>query len=334
MAAGVFATVEKSSLQHRVVAVKSYKAQHGRLVKRHCERELRALRAIRANSELHAWEHHVIYLLDVQKNPSECNLLFPFYDKTLLDLVSSCDQIFAFNAVYQLAQGLDFLHDQGIIHCDLSPSNVLVDSTNNNHMVIADFGCAHFIMQHVTDDSAPSDMEEQDNEEIGTLIYKAPEHLFGSRLYAPSTDIWSLGCIFCHLLRGDPLFTGESDIEQIGQLVRIMGPPPTTVLNEEMCRYPDADKLIFFGDPADHDSSSSHCDDDDDDIISEEDDSAEYADLMAMISAQRQAYANLLAVPYARPLIQGMLNWSVRNRLSTSEIFKLAKDRDDNQIEE
>lgn len=64
MAAGVFATVEKSSLQHRVVAVKSYKAQHGRLVKRHCERELRALRAIRANSELHAWEHHVIRMRD------------------------------------------------------------------------------------------------------------------------------------------------------------------------------------------------------------------------------------------------------------------------------
>lgn len=91
-----------------------------------------------------------------------------------------------------------------------------------------------------------------------------------------------------------------------------------------MCRYPDADKLIFFGDPADHDSSSSHCDDDDDDMISEEDDSAEYADLMAMISAQRQAYANLLAVPYARPLIQGMLNWSVRNRLSTSEVCRIA----------
>lgn len=78
-----------------------------------------------------------------------------------------------------------------------------------------------------------------------------------------------------------------------------------------MCRYPDADKLIFFGDPADQD-----IDDDDDD----EDDSTEYADIMAMISAQRQAYANLLSVPYARTLIQGMLNWSVRNRLSTSEV--------------
>ena len=60
MATGVFATVEKSLLHHRVVAVKSYKAQHGRLVKRHCERELRALRAIQTHSELHAWEHHVI----------------------------------------------------------------------------------------------------------------------------------------------------------------------------------------------------------------------------------------------------------------------------------
>ena len=86
-----------------------------------------------------------------------------------------------------------------------------------------------------------------------------------------------------------------------------------------MYRYPDADKLIFFGDPIDDDNESSHCDDDDD-ILSEEEDSTEYADMMAMISAQRQAYANLLDVPYAKPLIQGMLNWSVRNRLTTAEV--------------
>lgn len=189
MSTGVFATVKKSSLHHRVVAVKSYKAQHGRLVKRHCERELEALRAIGTHTERHAWEHHVIrldvffssillirssfwkvvFLLDVQKNASECNLILPFYDKTLLDFISNCDQGFAFNTVYQLAQGLDFLHNQGIIHCDLSPSNILIDTTNNNHMVIADFGCAHFIKQYGMDDPVPNDMDEPDNEEIGTL---------------------------------------------------------------------------------------------------------------------------------------------------------------------
>lgn len=71
--------------------------------------------------------------------------------------------------MYQLAQGLDFLHNQGIIHCDLSPSNILIDTTNDNHMVIADFGCAHFIKQYGMDDPVPNDMDEPDNEEIGTL---------------------------------------------------------------------------------------------------------------------------------------------------------------------
>lgn len=162
-----------------------------------CNRNMRRATLLNLAHSFHSLQ--VIYLLDVQKNASECNLLFPFYDKTLLDFVSGCDQGFAFNAVYQLAQGLDFLHNQGIIHCDLSPSNVLVDSTNNNHMVIADFGCAHFIMQHVTDDSAPSnDMEEQDNEEIGTLYVAKRDQNIGkaTNVDVPIQDLQSTRASF------------------------------------------------------------------------------------------------------------------------------------------
>jgi serine/threonine protein kinase len=55
--------------------------------------------------------------------------------------------------------------------------------------------------------------------------YKAPEHLFGSRQYASSTDVWSFGVIFCQILIGYPIFAGESDIEQIGIIVRSLGKP-------------------------------------------------------------------------------------------------------------
>lgn len=62
--------------------------------------------------------------------------------------------------------------------------------------------------------------------------YKAPEHLFGYRVYTPATDVWSLGTIFCRLLLGYPIFAGESDLEQIGFIVRRLGRPPASVIKE------------------------------------------------------------------------------------------------------
>lgn len=59
--------------------------------------------------------------------------------------------------------------------------------------------------------------------------YKAPEHLFGYQVYTSATDIWSLGVIFAELLIGEPLFSGESDLEQIGIIVRALDKPSAEV---------------------------------------------------------------------------------------------------------
>ncbi|ORZ03284.1 kinase-like domain-containing protein [Syncephalastrum racemosum] len=120
-----------------------------------------------------------------------------------------------------MARALVFIHSQGIVHCDLSPTNILLDTMGR--MVLTDFGCAHRLRKdYQTDD--PEDVDE-----IGTRPYKAPEHLFGHRVYTSATDVWSLGAIVGELLLGRRVFRGESDLEAIGSIVRTLGPPPKQV---------------------------------------------------------------------------------------------------------
>ncbi|KAF7792014.1 hypothetical protein EIP86_003041 [Pleurotus ostreatoroseus] len=61
---------------------------------------------------------------------------------------------------------------------------------------------------------------------VVTLWYRAPEVLLGSRHYSTSIDMWSVGCIFAEMvMRGMPLFPGDSEIDQIFKIFRILGTP-------------------------------------------------------------------------------------------------------------
>ena len=55
--------------------------------------------------------------------------------------------------------------------------------------------------------------------------YRAPELLFGAKLYGASVDIWAIGCIFAELLMRRPLFRGNSDIDQLGKIFSVLGTP-------------------------------------------------------------------------------------------------------------
>ena len=57
------------------------------------------------------------------------------------------------------------------------------------------------------------------------LIARAPELLYGSRVYNESVDLWSVGCIFGELLNNSPIFPGENDIDQLGIVIRALGTP-------------------------------------------------------------------------------------------------------------
>ena len=57
--------------------------------------------------------------------------------------------------------------------------------------------------------------------QVVTLWYRAPEVLLGSRHYSTAIDMWSVGCIFAEMvMRGIPLFPGDSEIDQIFKIFR------------------------------------------------------------------------------------------------------------------
>lgn len=80
--------------------------------------------------------------MDNQETSTCYHLIFPFYSSTLLAYTSQKDEKLALDFIKQISKGLAFLHSNDIIHCDLSPSNILIDEASGC-MVICDFGCAH-----------------------------------------------------------------------------------------------------------------------------------------------------------------------------------------------
>ncbi|KAK4415458.1 Cyclin-dependent kinase F-1 [Sesamum alatum] len=58
---------------------------------------------------------------------------------------------------------------------------------------------------------------------VGTRWFRAPELLYGSTNYGLEIDLWSVGCIFAELLSLEPIFPGNSDIDQLGKIFSILG---------------------------------------------------------------------------------------------------------------
>nr|XP_032823522.1 serine/threonine-protein kinase NLK [Petromyzon marinus] len=116
--------------------------------------------------------------------------------------------------LYQILRGLKYLHSAGILHRDIKPGNLLVNS--NCVLKICDFGLAR--------------LEEPDEarhmtQEVVTQYYRAPEILMGSRHYSNAIDIWSVGCIFAELLGRRILFQAQSPIQQLDLITDLLGTP-------------------------------------------------------------------------------------------------------------
>jgi serine/threonine protein kinase len=84
--------------------------------------------------------------------------------------------------------------------------------------------------------------------------YRAPELLFGAKIYTPAIDVWSAGCIIAELLTGTVLFDGANDIDQVTKITYATQLPPVsfcdifcrfTLGNVDIKRWPGAAPAIF-----------------------------------------------------------------------------------------
>eukprot|EP01133_Synstelium_polycarpum_P004041 gene4041-4683_t len=119
--------------------------------------------------------------------------------------------------IHQLLSGIEFLHDNWVIHRDLKTANLLY--TNSGELKIADLGLAREYGSPLKPFS----------EGVVTLWYRAPELLLGTTVYSTPIDIWSVGCIFAEIISRDVLLPGSSEIDQLDKIFKLLGTPNETI---------------------------------------------------------------------------------------------------------
>ncbi|KAK5111786.1 negative regulator of the PHO system [Meristemomyces frigidus] len=183
--------------------------------------------AIREISLMKELKHtNIVSLYDVIHTENKLMLVFEFMDKDLKKYMDSYhsptnpsaprgaldpDVIKSF--MYQLLLGIAFCHDNRVLHRDLKPQNLLINTSGQ--LKLADFGLARAFGIPVNTFS----------NEVVTLWYRAPDVLLGSRTYNTSIDIWSAGCIMAEMYTGRPLFPGTTNEDQLQKIFRLMGTP-------------------------------------------------------------------------------------------------------------
>ena len=119
--------------------------------------------------------------------------------------------------IYQLLRGIKYIHSCGILHRDLKPRNILVNS--NCDLKICDFGLARANIPDLNMKCTPM------TDYVATRWYRAPEVLLTYKTYTSAMDMWSVGCIFAELLLRKPLFPGTDVNHQIDLITSLLGSP-------------------------------------------------------------------------------------------------------------
>ncbi|EJT49955.1 MAP kinase [Trichosporon asahii var. asahii CBS 2479] len=128
--------------------------------------------------------------------------------------------------LYQLLRGVKYIHSANVIHRDLKPGNLLVNS--DCELKICDFGLARGY-QPVTGE-APQNEELRMTEYVATRWYRAPEIMLSNKRYTSAIDVWSIGCILGELLGLKPLFKGKDYVDQLNLILNVLGTPDDETL--------------------------------------------------------------------------------------------------------
>jgi tRNA A-37 threonylcarbamoyl transferase component Bud32 len=130
----------------------------------------------------------------------------------------------------QIATGLDYAHQRGVVHRDIKPANILLDAQRN--AVLTDFGIARLMTS--------SDRLTL-NGLVGTPTYLAPEVVTDEFLAGPPSDVYGLGVTLYEMLTGERLFAGKSAMQTMWAHVN----EPVPLVHESRTDLPNAVDMVL-----------------------------------------------------------------------------------------
>ena len=154
-----------------------------------------------------AGHENIVELCNLLKadNDRDIYLIFEYMETDLHAVIRAniLERIHKQYIMYQTFKALLYMHSADLVHRDMKPSNLLLDS--ECLMKIADFGLARSITQL---EAGAADSASVMTDYVATRWYRAPEILLGSTEYHLGVDMWSVGCIMGEMLCGQPVFPG------------------------------------------------------------------------------------------------------------------------------
>ncbi|CCI45678.1 unnamed protein product [Albugo candida] len=197
----------RHKITKQVVAIKRFKeSDDDQQVKKTASREIRILKQLQ--------HENIVNLLEVFRVKRKLYLVFEYVERTILEEIEQNPEGLDADAIkwlmWQLLRALEFCHQHNIMHRDVKPENLLV--SRDGILKLCDFGFARSLVS-----------EAKYTEYVSTRWYRAPELLVGDISYGKAVDIWAIGCMFAEINTGIPLFPGESDIDQLHQIIKCTG---------------------------------------------------------------------------------------------------------------
>jgi glycogen synthase kinase 3 beta len=160
------------------------------------------------------------------------NLVLSYMPKTLAEINGSYvklkERIPIFQVklyAYQLCRGIAYVHSLGICHRDIKPQNLLIDP-QTHHLRLCDFGSAKILVKG-----------EPNIAYICSRYYRAPELIFNANQYTTAIDVWSIGCVIAEAVLGTPLFAGESGMDQLLEIIKVLGSPTKEEIYQMNCSH-------------------------------------------------------------------------------------------------
>ncbi|GAU21558.1 hypothetical protein TSUD_35210 [Trifolium subterraneum] len=178
----------------------------------------------------------------------------------------------------QIFRALSYIHRCiGVCHRDIKPQNLLVNP-HTHQVKLCDFGSAKVLVKGepnisyicsryyrapelifgATEYTTAIDVwsvgcvlaelllgqvkGEPNISYICSRYYRAPELIFGATEYTTAIDVWSVGCVLAELLLGQPLFPGESGVDQLVEIIKVLGTPTR---EEIKCMNPNYTEFKF-----------------------------------------------------------------------------------------